>query len=297
MVFLRGYVGKAQGVGNTFCTKAALCPRGSSRHRPLLQVRGVYLLPVPGPWCWENRQGGPRCWWGSGGGLPDERQEGLGPQTSRAAARSMPGAEGSAGPLLSLRTLCPGKERQASLTWLMLEFPYGVASSSGKCWSALSAEKLNPEQELRYTCCFRSHSPLTSWSRGLACSVLGSHACHCGSQLHTDWPGPSPWHCPTALPALEGAASAPCGKAHRRPIFHLSPAGGPKPGARQGAPQAVSRVSAGASRVRPPGAGPERLRILVLLGLLSAYWVEMKSPKFAARLACGVIQQPPASCL
>lgn len=52
----------------------------------------------------------------------------MGPQTSRAAAGcSMPGAEGSAGPLLSLENLFVLERRgRGEPDPLMLEFPEGV---------------------------------------------------------------------------------------------------------------------------------------------------------------------------
>ncbi|XP_010839417.1 PREDICTED: uncharacterized protein LOC104989432, partial [Bison bison bison] len=133
------YVGKAQGIGNTFCTQAAPAPQGSSQCRPLLQVRGVYLAPavVQGqPWCWEHSQGGPRCWWGSGCGARAPRREAggsSGPQTSQAAAGcSTPSAEGSARPLLSPENLFVlerrGRDKPAYCLGapLMLEFPEEV---------------------------------------------------------------------------------------------------------------------------------------------------------------------------
>lgn len=131
----------------------------------------------------------------------------------------------------------------------------------------------------------------TSWSRGLACSVASPGCLPPWVTVAHTGPAPSPlWHCPLPpLPALEGAASRLVGKAHSSYPFHGAQlVGWGRLGYRtRGSPGCASRGPAGGLQ----GLATQALvlnawRILVLLGLLSAYWVEMKSLQFAARLAC-----------
>ena len=141
--------------------------------------------------------------------------------------------------------------------------------------------KLNPEQEPRHRMLFLPTQSPTGWSRGLACSMLGSWLPATVGHSCTHWPGPvTPLHRPLPpLPTLEGTASRFVGKAHRRPTSQSLAGGLGMPGVQdQGHPGGSWGPSRGPSRAWHSGSGPP--------SLLSACWVEMKSLQFGARLAC-----------